>query len=113
MLTEIQFLAPLPLYDEEKPYSTFPLASTNEKPTSNVELISKSVEILNLRNTSTTLFTNGFQVERHDTNCLKFVTVEDAERYKAETSSFLQTIIPHSVHVTTYDFVVRENRAYV
>lgn len=108
MHANVEFLAPLAKYTDEKPFAVFPLAGTEELVTGNIELESKLVDLHDIRLANLNLAENGVELHRHLSQNIRPRTNFEMEHYKDEISEFLRGKIPDNVHITTYECVVSQ-----
>ncbi|KAM0186996.1 hypothetical protein ACHAPI_011424 [Fusarium lateritium] len=110
VVAELPFIANIPLYQKEKPYTVVTLAGSDIPPSGNVQIVRSEVVIQDVRDLNMQLSTNGFQVFKHSSNNLDAHDNTTVDRYKNETESLLQSIFSDAVCVKTWDLRKRENK---
>lgn len=109
IITNIGFLADIPLYQHEKPYVVFlpidnKLVKENVK-TDNLQFdIRRGITVEDIRElpTAPCLETTGFQILNHSSPNLVFSSADDLKVYKLETASLLKKELG-AVEVICYD----------
>ena len=111
---DIEFLADLPLYQNEKPYLALLPPSADRDPDKerldNLEFeVHQGITITDIRkNKDFTIEKCGFEVLSHESQCLVFRDVADVDTYKRETEHLLCAKFG-AVHVLCYDLRLRKN----
>ena len=106
----LDFLADLPLYQDEKPYVVLLPAHEKRDPDqrlNNLEWEAHDVLVTDIRGLSDTLDIDrcGFQVIRHKAASLGFDSIPDLRAYQKETETLLKERYPSS-HVVCYELKV-------
>lgn len=94
MITSIDHLADLPLYQTEKPYVVVALSTQRDTPTNNLVFEKHDgVTITDIRGRDKefTLETAGFEIMRHKTTVEHFDTIEGCKQYQKEMADHLKT----------------------
>jgi hypothetical protein len=111
---DLEFLADLPLYQYEKPYLALLPLSANRDPDKerldNLEFeVRGGIPVTDVRGQAGfTIERCGFEVLKHESQCLVFNGVEDVEAYKRETEMLLRERFG-AVHVECYHLRLRKN----
>jgi hypothetical protein len=111
---DLEFLADLPLYHQEKPYLALlpPSLDRNldEERLDNLEFeVHQGIPVTDVRGrTGFTIEECGFEVLHHASQYLVFDGVENVESYKRETEALLGKRFG-AVHVTCYHLRLRKN----
>ncbi|KAL8797875.1 MAG: hypothetical protein Q9195_000227 [Heterodermia aff. obscurata] len=112
----LDFLADIPLYQDEKPYVV--LLSVHEKRDpdqrlNNLEWEVHEVRVTDIRGLWDTIDIDrcGFQAIRHKTASLGFDSMPDLHAYQKETEMLLKERYPSS-HIVCYELKLRENTRF-
>lgn len=106
VVANLPFIADLPLYSAEKPYTVIPLAGSSTPSAGNVEITQRQVQVGDLRHLGFTLGKNGVQVVNHESKYLDAWDHAAVKAYKKETEAVLREVIPDAEYVLTWDFRV-------
>jgi hypothetical protein len=115
----LEFLANIPLYQQEKPYFVLPLAGStidpDKDPVTNIKLVPEELTIYDIRQQGQefSIGTNGFQIIKHRTQALPVNNIESLKSYKTETEDMLKGLYPDAECVHTWDFRVRGSKRFV
>lgn len=110
--SEIDFLADLPLYQDEKPYYVLPSEKEqidiHSKDLSNLEYEVHKVKVSDVRDCKSdyTLDTAGFQIVQNASKNLVINDLNDLRGYKEETEAVLREVFPEAIHIHCYDYLV-------
>src|ERR1700712_869970 len=94
--TSIEFIADLPLYNEEKPFFVFPSVLTeytaDDADLSNVEWETHEITVHSIcvREVDLGLSKSGFEVIEHTSQIIPVDTLEAVSQYRAETGMLLK-----------------------
>jgi hypothetical protein len=114
LLTTLEYLKDLPLYEEEKPYWCFISPREGFDPDKerldNLEFESHPVELTNIRERGKEIKLErcGFEVMPHQTNFREFETIDAINGYKKETEAHLRHALK-AEFVRCYDTCLRKN----